>query len=165
MRKLKSLPTVLTVALAFVFMPHTNASSLQERQNMTNPDDSSMVKHYTNAVDSYLRGLNEKDLELILSLYAENGSVEDPVGSKVIKGMPALRKFYGGAVTIDLDLKRTGPVRIAGVEAAFPFELIMEVNGTKMKSQIIDVFRFDDEGKIVEMRAFWGPSNRSVVEE
>lgn len=146
-------------------MSNTNARSLQETIDITNPEDTSMVKHYTDAVDNYLHGLNEKDLELILSLYAENGSVEDPVGSKVVKGMAGLRKFYGGAVTMDLDLKRTGPVRIAGLEAAFPFELVMEVNGVKMKSQIIDVFRFDDQGKIVEMRAFWGPSNRSIVEE
>lgn len=165
MRQLKILPAFLTLALACVFMVNAHAETWRETPNMTTPEDSSMVRHYTEAVDSYLRGLNEKDLEGILSLYAENGSVEDPVGSKVVKGMAALRKFYGGAVTMDLDLKRTGPVRIAGVEAAFPFELVMEVNGVKMKSQIIDVFRFDDQGKIVEMRAFWGPSNRSVVEE
>lgn len=165
MRKLKVIPIFLTLVLGCVFMSNINASSLQETLDMTNPDDTSMVKHYTNAVDSYLRGLNEKDLDGILNLYAENGSVEDPVGSKVVKGMAGLREFYGGAVTMDLDLKRTGPVRIAGVEAAFPFELVMEVNGVKMKSQIIDVFRFDDQGKIVQMRAFWGPSNRSVVEE
>lgn len=112
-----------------------------------------------------MRGLNEKDLELILSLYAEDGSVEDPVGSEFIEGMEALRKFYGGAVTMDLDLKRTGAVRVAGMEAAFPFELVMEVNGTLMRSEIIDVFRFDNHGKIVQMRAFWGPSNRSIVEK
>ena len=148
-----------------MFMSNTNASSLQETIDITSSDDTAMVKHYTDVVDSYLRGLNEKDLDGILSLYAENGSVEDPVGSKVVKGMAALREFYGGTVTMDLDLKRTGPVRIAGVEAAFPFELVMEVNGVKMKSQIIDVFRFDDQGKIIQMRAFWGPSNRSVLEE
>ena len=165
MMRLAILPAFLILVLGGIFMQNADANSLQTTYVMTNPEDTSMVKHYTDAVDNYLRGLNEKDLELILSLYAENGSVEDPVGSKVIKGMDALRTFYGGAVILDLDLKRTGAVRIAGVEAAFPFELVMEVNGTVMKSEIIDVFRFDDQGKIVEMRAFWGPSNRSAVEE
>ena len=121
------------------------------------------VQHYTDVVDSYLRGLNEKDSERILLLYADNGTVEDPVGSNVISGMPALKKFYGGAVTYDLKLTRTGAVRIAANEAAFPFELEMEVNGKLMKTEIIDVFRFDEKGKIVSMRAFWGPSNQTEV--
>lgn len=124
-----------------------------------------IVDHYTNAVDSYLRGLNEKDLEEILALYAENATVEDPVGSNVIVGMEGIRKFYSGAVTFDLKLTRTGPVRIAANEAAFPFQLEMEVNGKLMRTDIIDVFRFDEQGKIVSMRAFWGPGNQKEVEE
>lgn len=123
------------------------------------------VQHYTDVVDSYLRGLNEKDLQGILSLYADNGTVEDPVGSDIISGMPALTKFYGGAVTYDLKLTRTGAVRIAANEAAFPFELEMKVNGILMKTEIIDIFRFDEQGKIVSMRAFWGPSNQTEVEK
>ena len=123
------------------------------------------VEHYTHVVDSYLKGLNEQNLELILSLYADNGTVEDPVGSDVVEGIENIRKFYSGAVKLDLSLTRTGPVRIASNEAAFPFELIMEVDGKLMKSKIIDVFRFDKEGKIVSMRAYWGPSNRKEVEE
>lgn len=125
--------------------------------------DTNKVEHYTNVVDSYIRSLNEKDLESILSLYADNATVEDPVGSKIVEGKDALRKFYSGAVTIDLTLTRTGPVRIAGVEVAFPFELLMEVDGTPMITDIIDVFRFDEEDKIVSMRAFWGESNRRIV--
>ena len=131
---------------------------------MTKDSEQVKVKHYTEVVDRYLRGLNEKNLEGILSLFAENASVEDPVGSKIIKGMHDLRKFYTGAVGYDLQLTRTGPVRIAASEAAFPFELIMEVNGELTKTDIIDVFRFNEEGKIVSMRAFWGPSNQSRVE-
>ena len=87
------------------------------------------------------------------------------MGSNIVKGKDALRQFYAGAVTIDLLLTRTGPVRIAGVEIAFPFQLQMEVEGTTMITDIIDVFRFDEEGKIVSMRAFWGESNRRVASE
>lgn len=122
-------------------------------------------KHYTDVADSYIRFLNEKNLEGILSLYAENGSVEDPVGSEVLSGKARLREFYSGAVVIDLTLTRTGPVRAAGQEAAFPFQLLMEVDDTTMKTDIIDVFRFDKAGKIVQMRAFWGPDNRRPATE
>lgn len=107
----------------------------------------------------------KKNLEAILSLFAENATVEDPVGSEIVNGMPALRKFYTGAVSYDLQLTRTGPVRVAHKEAAFPFELVMEVNGILTKTHIIDVFKFNEKGKIISMRAFWGPTNQSPIEE
>ncbi len=137
----------------------TNANQIIKQDNM-NKD-----KHYIDVVDSYIRGLNEKDLEGILSLYADSGTVEDPVGSKIVSGKAAIRQFYSGAVNIDLTLTRTGPVRIAGVEVAFPFQLRMVVEGVPMITDIIDLFRFDEEGKIVSMRAFWGESNRRRAEE
>lgn len=92
-------------------------------------DEQEKARHYAEVADNYLRGLNEQNLELILSLYADNATVEDPVGSPVRKGKAALREFYTGAVKMDLQLTRTGPVRVAGHEAAFPFQLRMEIEG------------------------------------
>lgn len=154
---------ILKPFIAILLFVFTTSSSLAQANIQKQPMNT--VKHYTQAVDSYLRGLNEKDLKGILSLYAENATVEDPVGSDLVEGMAAIKKFYGGAVTMDLKLTRIGPVRIAANEAAFPFQLEMEVDGKLMKTDIIDVFKFDEEGKIVSMRAFWGPSNRKEVEE
>lgn len=122
------------------------------------------VQHYIDVADNYMKFLTEKNLEGILSLYAEDATVEDPVGSEIVSGKKALRKFYGGAVKMDLVLKRTGPVRYTGGEAAFPFRLWMEVDGEATVTDIIDVFKFDDEGKIISMRAYWGMHNRSKVE-
>src|SRR5699024_7866610 len=110
-------------------------------------------KHYEEVADRYLHYLSEKNMEGLLSLYAENASVEGPVGSDVLHGKKALKEFYSGAASIDLSLKRTGPVRVAGVEIAFPFQLIMTIDGTSTITDIIDVFRFDRDGKIVSMRA------------
>lgn len=162
-RKMKKMTLLLILTLHLIFVGFVSATTTEP---IVNKEDSLMsTQHYIEVADSYLRFLNEKNLEGILSLYAENGSVEDPVGSKIVRGMDRLREFYSGAVNIDLTLTRTGAVRVAGVEAAFPFQLIMEVNGVKMVTDIIDVFRFDEEGKIVEMRAFWGPENRRPVRE
>lgn len=127
-------------------------------------EDSSKVNHYTQVVDNYLKGLNTKDLSLILSLYSDSATVEDPVGSQVIKGMDSLRMFYSGAVNMDLELTRMGAVRVAGNEAAFPFELIMMIDGKKTRTEIIDVFKFNADGKIISMRAFWGIHNRTVID-
>lgn len=159
MKKIKIL-SILFLSINFAF-----AQEMTDSKQASNMDETKKAAHYTQVADDYIRGLNEKDLEGILSLYADNGSVEDPVGSQVISGMDNLRKFYNGAVNIDLNLTRTGAVRVAGMEAAFPFQLRMEVEGKLMKTDIIDVFRFDKDGKIVSMRAFWGPSNRGLASE
>lgn len=164
-RKMKKLSLLLILTLNLIFIGFASATSAEP---FVNKEDSLMsTQHYIEVADSYIRFLNEKNLEGILSLYADNGSVEDPVGSKIVSGKARLREFYSGAVNIELTLTltRTGPVRVAGVEAAFPFQLLMEVNGVKMVTDIIDVFRFDKEGKIVEMRAFWGPENRRPARE
>lgn len=111
-----------------------------------------------------MRGLNESDLEVILSIYADDATVEDPVGSEKVSGIDNLRKFYTGAVNIELNVERTGPVRIAGQEAAFPFELRMNINGVHTITDVIDVFRFNEEGQVISMRAYHGPSNRRIVD-
>lgn len=163
---MKILPMILMISLGLISICATSAQSTPNLEQLINIKDKDMnAQHYTEVADSYLRYLNEKNLEGILSLYADNATVEDPVGSIVLSGMEALRKFYTGAVNIDLSLKRTGEVRVAGVEIAFPFQLIMNYNGTPMITEIIDVFRFDEAGMIVSMRAFWGPTNRRAAAE
>jgi len=165
MSRFKFLRLVFVVWVGFVFINPALAQKKETVKRFANKTDIAKAQHYENVVDSYLRCLNEKNLEGILSLYADSATVEDPVGSNVIKGKAALRKFYAGAVTIDLLLIRTGPVRVAGMEAAFPFQLRMDVSGAPMKTDIIDLFHFNDDGKIISMRAFWGPTNRKPATE
>ena len=105
----------------------------------------------------YLEALSNKNLEGIMALYAENAVVEDPVGSDPHVGTAAIREFYTGAVGFDLEAALTGQVRIAGDEVAFPFTCSNAAAGLTM--HIIDVFKFNDEGLITSMRAFWGDSN------
>ncbi len=162
MHKIKILPIFLALIFGLLMISCGSGKS----NKMTDKEkDLVTAQQYSDVADSYLRYLNEKNLEGILSLYADNATVEDPVGSEIVSGMAALRKFYSGAVNIDLSLTRTGDVRVAGVEIAFPFQLRMNVDGVPMVTDIIDVFRFDTAGKIVSMRAFWGPINQKSANE
>ena len=165
MKKFRFLFFSLLLLSSLLFNGSIFATEKNNQPPSVSDDAIANAKYYENVVDSYLLGLNEKDLEGILSLYADSATVEDPVGSQVIKGIEVLRKFYSGAVTMDLSLMRTGPVRVASSEAAFPFQLRMKVNGVTMVTDIIDHFKFNEEGKIVSMRAFWGPSNRKIATE
>lgn len=109
----------------------------------------------------YLEALAAKDLEGILALYADDAVVEDPVGTDPHVGIAAIREFYKGAVAFDLEAALDGQVRLAGSEVAFPFT-VKNISGG-IAVHIIDVFKFNDEGKIISMRAFWGDTNATPL--
>ncbi len=118
------------------------------------PTEEEMVR----AVHSYVAAFDKNDAEMVVALYAENATVEDPVGSQPIKGIAAIRDFYTQVMTRGAKLRLQGAVRTTANYAAFAFSALFDAAGEK-RIEIIDTFRFDDQGKIVEMRAFWGPGN------
>jgi len=77
------------------------------------------------------------------------------------------------AVKNGAQLAQKGQTRIAENMAAFAFEVTVggagmtdvdteikvELTPGSMTIHVIDTFAFNDDGKISEMRAFWGPSN------
>lgn len=111
------------------------------------------------AVHAYIDGFSKGDANAIAALYADDATVEDPVGTPVKEGIDAIREFYTGAMTSGAQLELRGTPRCAGDYVAFPFAVRMKMNGEDAQIEIIDTFRFNDEGKVIEMRAFWGPEN------
>ena len=114
------------------------------------------------SVEAYVRALNAADLDTIVSLYAEDAQVEDPVGSSPKRGLDEIRAFYAGSLRMKLHVELEGNVRAVANEAAFAFSVSFEVQGRKTTIRPIDVFRFDEAGRIVQMRAFFGPANISA---
>jgi steroid delta-isomerase len=105
-------------------------------------------------VQRYVDLLNKGDADGVAALYAEGGTVEDPVGSAVQRGREAVRAWYArsaGRVRLEL----SGPIRVAGDEAAFPLLGTMGPAGARSQIDIIDVMRFDEAGRITSMRALW----------
>jgi steroid delta-isomerase len=105
-------------------------------------------------VERYVKLLNEGDADGVTALYAEDGTVEDPVGGAVQRGREAVRAWYArsaGRVRLEL----SGPIRVAGAEAAFPMLGTLGPPGARSQIDIIDVMRFDEAGRITSMRAFW----------
>lgn len=118
------------------------------------PTEEQMIR----AVHDYVAAFDRNDAEAAAALYAENGSVEDPVGSQIIKGRGAILNFYSQVMTRKAKLRLEGAVRTGADYAAFAFSALFDPAGEK-RIEVIDTFRFDDSGKVVEMRAFWGPGN------
>ena len=51
------------------------------------------TEHMTDVVQRYVAALNAGDLEGIVALYADDATVEDPVGSEPQRGIAAIRAF------------------------------------------------------------------------
>lgn len=110
-------------------------------------------------VDAYVSHLNAHDVEAIVALYAEGGTVEDPVGSTPVRGHEAIRQFYSRIGPVQLQVRRNGPVRAAGRECAFVLSGSFVLEGTRSSFSPIDTFRVDDAGRVLAMRAYFGPGN------
>ncbi len=109
--------------------------------------------------EAYISALSNGDAAAIAALYADDATLEDPVGTEVKQGIEAIRAFYDYASASVVSARLLGAPRVAGNEAAFAFEVIAGSGENTMTIEIIDVFRFDDRGKVASMRAFWGSAN------
>ena len=111
------------------------------------------------ACEAYVRCLTDSDLEALLDLFADDAAIEDPVGTDWRKGKEVLRAFYAEACQGVAKAELTGDPRVAGNEVAFPFNVTAGAPGQQVVINIIDIFKFNEDGKIATMRAFWGPNN------
>lgn len=115
------------------------------------------------ACETYVRCLTGSDLEGLLELFADDAAIEDPVGTDWREGKEVLRAFYAEACQGVAKAELTGNPRVAGNEVAFPFNVTAGAPGQQVVINIIDIFKFNDDGKIATMRAFWGGDNVSPV--
>jgi len=112
-------------------------------------------QHMVQVVERYMDAFNNKDISIIEEMYAADAVVEDPVGSDPYVGIEAILGFYKGAIDSGPTLSLNGQVRCAGKSAAFPFQAHIG----DVTVSIIDVFDFNEDGKVINMRAYWGPDN------
>ena len=110
------------------------------------------------AMQSYIKYMCESDIEGIMSLYADDATVEDPVGGAVQAGKETLRAFYAASAP-KLQVELTGPIRVAGNECAMPMLASVDLGDRKNYIDVVDVMKFNDAGKVTSMRAFWNPAD------
>jgi len=116
------------------------------------------VEHITNAVNRYLELVATGTADEIASLYAEDATVEDPVGGEAHIGRQAIHGFYKNIENIPR-ATQLHSLRVAGHEAAFMFTITVGGDGGKMRIEPIDVMVFNSEGKISSMKAYWSPAD------
>jgi len=116
-------------------------------------------EHMVAAVEAYVDAFARGDPEAVVALFADNATVEDPVGSPAHVGTDAIRKFYTESMKTGAKLQIIGPVRTTSEFAAFAFEVHLEMGGATMRVDVIDTFRFRPDGKVAEMRAYFSQNN------
>lgn len=112
------------------------------------------AKHVRELYDRYPEMVSKGDVDGIVALYADDATLEDPIGSELRCGKAAIREFYAASAGL-VSMRRTGPVRVAGREAATPLVVLLGPEDERQALDIISVMVFDDDGKIASMRAFW----------
>ena len=112
--------------------------------------------------DSYLAALTSGDLEAVLDLYAEDATVEDPVGNGTVhRGKAAIREFYTNVVAMKID-GEVLEARVCGDDLLFNFEITTHFDENYSATiNVWDLMTHDEQGKVTSMRAYWTPENMS----
>lgn len=108
--------------------------------------------------ERYATAITAGDFDAITACFVPEGVMEDPVGSPPIKGHGAIRAFFengqkmaGGSFKFSLQ----SAIRIAGNEAAAT-TLTVTPN---FRVESVGVLRFDAQGLIVHLKAYYGATN------
>jgi steroid Delta-isomerase len=113
----------------------------------------------TTTVNRYLELVAKGQADDIAALYADDATVEDPVGGEVHIGRQAVRGFYANVLGAKCETDVV-TLRVLGNEAAYFWRLTVDLGeGGRMRIDIISTMTFDDEGKIASMKAYWGQDN------
>lgn len=106
-------------------------------------------------VTRYLDTVVNGSAEDVAALYAEDATLEDPVGGgEVHIGRQAIAGFYKNTDGLEIGTELLS-FRAGGHEAAFVFAITV---GT-MRIEPIEVMTFNSEGQITAMKAYWGPAD------
>ena len=117
------------------------------------------------ALQKYIDAFTARDTDAVVALYADDATIEDPVGTEPIQGRAAITAFYARVVPIGLTLRLVAPIRGShGNAAAMAFEVDAPApNGGRSVIRVIDVMTFNAAGKITSMRAYWAPDDMAAA--
>src|SRR5271166_5795992 len=110
------------------------------------PNASDKVQAITDTVNRYIELLAKGSADELAELYADDATVEDPVGGEVHIGRQAIHGFYSAVNDVQRECELVS-LRVAGSEVAFQFRLTVIAGEHRMMIEPIDVMVFDDRGE------------------
>jgi steroid delta-isomerase len=120
------------------------------------------AEEITRVVHRYLDLVANGTADEIADLYADDATVQDPVGGEAHIGRHAIRGFYKNIESAQRATELL-TLRVAGHEAAFMFAITVGSGEHRIRIEPIDVMVFDGEGKISSMKAYWSPSDVTPI--
>lgn len=116
----------------------------------------------TETVNRYLALVARGTADDIVTLYAAEATIEDPIGADIRRGHDAIRGFYAGFQDAKKDTE-LAELRVSGSEAAFLWHLTLDAGDSRTRISPISTMSFDADAKITSMRAFWSPADVQVL--
>jgi steroid Delta-isomerase len=113
-------------------------------------------------VNRYLELLTTGTADDIVNLYAADATIEDPIGSDILRGGDAIHKFYAAFQDAPKQTELV-ELRVGGSQAAFLWRLTLDAGEAKTQIAPISVMEFDEDAKVTAMRAFWSPTDVKVL--
>ncbi len=120
----------------------------------------------TDAVNRYIALVVDGTADDLAGMYANDATLEDPVGGEVHIGTRAIAGFYSAFASPENGLQRECELvslRVSGNEAAFQFRLTVTAGEHKMRVEPIETMVFDDRGKVTAMKAYWSAADMTQL--
>lgn len=104
-------------------------------------------------LQSYIDAIGSGDVDSVMAHYAEDATCEDPVGGPVHRGLVAIRAFYAGAMN-------GSPIHIEPLTPIVSTSNNFAAMGARAVTHrgiihFVETQRYNEDGKIVEMRAYY----------
>lgn len=112
------------------------------------------------AIDRYFAAWTSLDPSAYVACFSENAVVHDPYGSTPRQGAHALRDFFDGIAHAVQEVRiQADSLYVAGNRAAVAFRgNAIGKNGKPVEVVGIDVFEFNEAGRITALWAYWDPA-------
>ena len=112
--------------------------------------------------EQYAAAWSRLDIDGVLALFASDAVVHDPVDGPALEGVEAIRSYFSQGLGFVREVRLASPVRVSrdGRHAAACIEVEEDHGDGGIKVlEAIDVWSFDDDGRIATMNAYFGPTN------
>jgi steroid Delta-isomerase len=122
------------------------------------PTHADRTQEITETVNRYIAKLRDGSVAELVSFYADDATLEDPVGGEVHIGTRAITGFYSALENLARESELVS-LRVSGNEAAFQFRLTVTGADQKIRVEPIEVMVFDGRGKVTAMKAYWSAAD------
>ncbi|OBF20708.1 steroid delta-isomerase [Mycobacterium kubicae] len=122
------------------------------------PNTAAKTQAITETVHRYIDAVTNGSPDDLAAFYAEDATLEDPVGGEVHIGSRAIAGFYSAVTGVERKCELV-TLRVSGNEAAFHFRMTITAGEHKMRIEPIETMVFDDQGKVTAMKAYWSQAD------